>query len=69
LFTCSNVRFVCAAIWRFSSSVGYGCCNMRCHWCIRRLLVHYDSTQFKLHCNLNQHFGHHYPARHLVQDW
>lgn len=34
LFTCSNVRFVCAAIWRFSSSVGYGCCNTRCYWSI-----------------------------------
>jgi len=26
LLTCINVKFVCAAICRFSSSVGYGCC-------------------------------------------
>lgn len=28
LFTCSNVKFVCAAIIFFSSSVGYGCYNI-----------------------------------------
>lgn len=27
LFTCKRVRLVCAAICRFSSSVGYGCWN------------------------------------------
>ena len=69
LFTCSNVRFVCAAIWRFSSSVGYGCCKTRC-----LLLKYLDTarphvtTPSKLHCNLNQCLGHHYSCRNLVQD-
>lgn len=58
LFTCSNVRFVCAAIWRFSSSVGYGCCNTRCYWSIQILYTSTCvSTPSKLHCNLNQCLG------------
>lgn len=49
LFTCSNVRFVWAAIWRFSSSVGYGCCNTRCYWSIWILCIH----MWLLHPNFN----------------
>lgn len=29
LLTCRRVRFVWAAMCRFSSSVGYGCCNLK----------------------------------------
>jgi len=32
LLTCINVKFVCAAICRFSSSVGYGCCTTMCQY-------------------------------------